>query len=185
MSAVPSETPLARALPNRDDDCTLIMKSPFYLLAVWISSGFGSGYALVAPGTFGSAAALAFWWLLHTQLGAPHTLHAHAILTSATIIVGTLAVYRVMRTEVSTCDPQWIVIDEWAGLFLALFAVSPDEWGWASISFILFRIFDAAKPGPVGWVERLPGAAGIMADDLVAGALAGLTVMVCRVLLGI
>ena len=67
-------------------------------------------------------------------------------------------------------DPAWIVIDEAAGVAVAFvpFAVSNSSLA-VVVAFVLFRILDAAKPPPVRQAERLPGALGVMADDLVAG----------------
>jgi phosphatidylglycerophosphatase A len=76
-----------------------------------------------------------------------------------------------MRGTPESSDPQWIVIDEWAGLFVALAGLTPSNWTTAFVAFILFRVFDASKVGPVAWAEQLPGAYGVMADDLVAGIL--------------
>jgi phosphatidylglycerophosphatase A len=139
-------------------------------IAAWVSSGFGSGYAVMAPGTFGSGAALMLWWLLF-GIGALSTPVAQLMLISVTIVVGTVVVGVCVKGE-SVVDPQWIVIDEWAGLFIALFGLAPSQWGLALVGFVAFRIFDATKVGPVGWAERLPREYGIMADDIVAGALA-------------
>lgn len=94
-----------------------------------------------------------------------------------TTVVGTVAVQVALRSERDK-DPQWIVIDEWAGLFVALVGIVPTQLTQALMAFTLFRIFDASKIGPVGWAEKLPGQFGIMADDLVAGALASLVVWV-------
>jgi phosphatidylglycerophosphatase A len=67
-----------------------------------------------------------------------------------------------------------VVIDEWAGIFTALAFVDFPTPLSTFVIFGLFRFFDASKIGPVGWFERLPGSLGIMADDIIAGALAGL-----------
>lgn len=143
-------------------------------VAAWISSGFGSGYAVVAPGTFGSGTALIFWWLLF-GIGVLSTPGTQILLIAATIVVGTVVVGVCLKGQ-GVLDPQWIVIDEWAGLFIALFGLAPSQWGLALVGFVAFRIFDATKVGPVGWAERLPGQYGVMADDIVAGALAAAVV---------
>jgi phosphatidylglycerophosphatase A len=143
-------------------------------VAAWISSGFGSGYAQVAPGTFGSAAALMFWWLLY-NLGTLSSPQSQVVLIAVTIVVGTAVIGICVRKE-TDADPQWIVIDEWAGLFIALFGLYPAQWALALVGFVAFRIFDATKMGPVGWAEKLPREHGIMADDIVAGALSALVV---------
>ena len=70
-------------------------------------------------------------------------------------------------------DDGRIVIDEVAGMTLALAGVPATATG-AAIAFALFRIFDIAKPPPVSWGERWKGAAGVMLDDVLAGALAAL-----------
>lgn len=74
-------------------------------------------------------------------------------------------------------DPSQVVIDEVAGSWLAL-ACLPGHaystpWLAAGVAVGLFRVFDIAKPWPVGWCERWPSGWGIMADDLAAGAIAG------------
>lgn len=152
-------------------------------LARWISSGFGSGYARVAPGTVGSFVALLFlallWWfeVVVTTLDG-------AVLAGVTLVVGYLAT-QVTTRDISDPDPGWIVIDEWAGLFLALIGTSLSSPLMVLAAFGLFRLFDVVKPGPVGWAERLPGAVGIMADDVVAGMLAGLSVQAVWYLWGV
>ena len=77
-------------------------------------------------------------------------------------------------------SPQWIVIDEWAGLFIALVGLQPSQWLLVLVAWISFRFFDVSKIGPVGVAERLPGAIGIMGDDVVAGVLAGAVVWIAR-----
>jgi phosphatidylglycerophosphatase A len=79
----------------------------------------------------------------------------------------------------SSGDPGPVVMDEVAGTWVAIalvpastLAVSPMTG--VILSVILFRVFDIAKPWPVGWFERLPGAFGIIADDLAAGVFAGI-----------
>lgn len=152
-------------------------------VARWISSGVGSGYAFVAPGTWGSAAALVFWWLMWRN-GFVGSLQSQLALIAVTTVVGTAAVGLCVRGE-SSKDPQWIVIDEWAGLYVALLGLAPANIVWVTAAFCLFRLFDATKWGPVGWAERLPNEFGIMGDDLVAGALTALVIYLCRWVVGV
>ncbi len=64
-------------------------------------------------------------------------------------------------------DPSEVVVDEFAGVWIALMgAATGAEW---FLAFVLFRVFDIAKPYPVNRLEGLPGGLGIMADDLAAG----------------
>lgn len=76
-------------------------------------------------------------------------------------------------------DPSQVVIDEVAGTLIGLACIPPAVLGARPLLAVvavmgLFRVFDIAKPYPVGWLETLPGSLGIMADDLAAGLLAGL-----------
>jgi phosphatidylglycerophosphatase A len=151
-----------------------MFKSAVRSVVKWLCSGCGSGYALKVPGTCGSLAALIFWWLL-SDLEILQTFSEQVALALITTVVGTIAVGVVLRGEQDD-DPQWIVIDEWAGLFVALLGVAPTQLGHVVAAFILFRVFDGSKIGPVGWAERLPRQFGIMADDLVAGALSALVI---------
>lgn len=128
----------------------------------------GLGRLRPAPGTWASAALLPL-----ALLPGWVALAACAGFTAA----GFWALARLPEAE---ADPPWVVVDEAAGQSLALAAAE----GLAAtlLAFALFRAFDIAKPGPVGWADRQPGALGVMADDLLAGALAGLLVLGARLL---
>ena len=137
-----------------------------------IASGFGLGFAPRAPGTVASAAALALGALL--KLASPGFL---PLATLVVIIAGMWAIGAVEReTGDAIGDPGWIVIDEVAGQFVALLGLARLQLGWLSVAglagaFLLFRLLDIAKPGPVGWADRQRGPAAVMGDDLVAGAI--------------
>ena len=148
-----------------------------------IATFFYSGLLKPAPGTWGSLAALPAFWLLHV-LGGP-------ILCLAGIAVVFVAGY--WATDVQTAmgnvkDPGWIVIDEVAGQWIALLPLSLGAahvgmnitalWpGWIS-AFLLFRLFDIWKPGPVGWADRKGGPLGVMLDDVIAGLFAAICVVI-------
>jgi phosphatidylglycerophosphatase A len=135
--------------------------------AVLIVTGFASGFLRPAPGTWGSLVALGLWWWLIADLAWP----AQLAVVIVTVAIGTWLTGRVGRRYGVHDDPR-IVIDEFAGLWLALIAVPP-TWPAALAGFLLFRAFDVAKPGPVRWADRrVPGAIGVMLDDLIAGAMA-------------
>jgi phosphatidylglycerophosphatase A len=74
-------------------------------------------------------------------------------------------------------DPQWIVIDEWAGVWLTLSLVGNSAPLWIAAGFLAFRVFDGAKPWPVSAAETLPGAQGVLLDDLVAAVCSWLAVL--------
>jgi phosphatidylglycerophosphatase A len=77
----------------------------------------------------------------------------------------------VEEARVGRHDPSSVVIDEVAGMLVALIA-APAGLGWAGVLFLLFRVFDVWKPYPIGRLQDLPGGWGIVADDLLAGVYA-------------
>ena len=79
-------------------------------------------------------------------------------------------------------DASEVVIDELAGQWIALLVI-PFDWRWWLTAFLLFRLFDIAKPGPVKMAERLPGGIGVMADDVVAGVLVATLLVVVQLLM--
>jgi phosphatidylglycerophosphatase A len=142
---------------------------PAAITATW----FGTGLLPRAPGTWGSAAALPFAWVLAGAGGSALLLAA----TLACFLVGwwASAVY-VARTAAT--DPGEIVIDEVAGQWLVLSAAPLDPLAYLA-GFALFRLFDVWKPWPVRWADdSIGGGLGVMLDDILAGlyGLAGMAV---------
>ena len=74
-------------------------------------------------------------------------------------------------------DPSECVIDEVAGQFLACAFAPPTLLGFA-LAFLFFRVLDIFKPWPIYFAERLPGGLGVVADDVAAGVLAGLMLII-------
>jgi len=162
-------------------------------LVVLIVTGLFSGLSPIAPGTAGTIAALvvlytfcAFFNISPSQFGLLQlaiTIFAVGMITVSTY----LRTPRFQRSHKASetitqannqnfhLDPKEVVIDEWAGMFTALTFANQPSLVSILVLFGLFRFFDASKIGPVGWFEALPGALGVMADDLVAGVLAGTT----------
>ncbi|MCX7646540.1 MAG: phosphatidylglycerophosphatase A [Rhodobacteraceae bacterium] len=147
-----------------------------------LASFLGAGFLQPGPGTWGSLAALPVAWALHTLGGFP----ALATAVGLVLALGWWATGQVLRTDPDP-DPAWIVIDEVAGMWIALLPVSAGAahagvpvlalWpGWV-VAFLAFRLFDIWKPGPVGWADRRGGAFGVMLDDVIAGLLAALAVI--------
>ena len=142
--------------------------------AGWIASGFGSGLSPVAPGTAGSLAALLPWLLLR-ELPLPY----YAIMLAAAFALGVWACGHAVSLLQSE-DPQAAVWDEFVGQWLALapLVAVPPPWPAVVAGFILFRIFDIAKPWPVSWADRrVGGGLGVMLDDAIAGAFAALVLL--------
>lgn len=152
--------------------------------AFWIASGFGSGLAPWAPGTCGSLAALVSGMALVAL--APALLPMAA---AAATMGGLWAVQSCGADREEGGDPGWVVIDEFAGQWIAMLPLLllPDAAAWnlasLALAFLAFRALDILKPGPIGWADRQEGAAGIMADDVIAGMLAAAIVWAAQVLL--
>jgi phosphatidylglycerophosphatase A len=150
-------------------------------LAVAVCTVGGVGRLRPAPGTWGSlvAAVVAAAGLLTLPIGWHRPALASAILV---VTLAGLALAPAAVRRFDDPDPGPIVIDEVAGTWLAIaclpaHALAEPVWGIV-LATLLFRVFDIAKPWPVGWCERLPGSLGIMADDLMAGILAGIVATV-------
>lgn len=134
-----------------------------------VASLGGVGFIRTAPGTWGSALALPV-----LMLGPDGCLVFAALLA----LIGWWALERLPEAD---ADPQWVVIDEGAGQSLALAALPLGVGaGGIILAFLLFRLFDITKPGPVGWADRRKGSTGVMLDDLIAGALAALLILGAR-----
>ena len=132
-----------------------------------VASFFGAGYAPLAPGTVGSAVAVVLGaGLLHVSVWALALASALAVAAGFAAIPSALA-----STDVDS-DPGWVVIDEVAGQLIAMLGLAAVTLPGVLAAFGLFRLLDICKPGPVGWADRQQGAFGIMADDLLAGAIA-------------
>jgi len=154
----------------------------------------GLGDRLPAPGTTaGSLPATLLWSAPALVLGGPWQLGAvTAVLTVAAIAVGVWAA-GVEAARRGGGDPGPVVIDEVAGQWLCFLVALPlvalgslrEVALFAGGGFLLFRVFDVVKPWPVRPLERLPGGIGIVADDLAAGALAGMFLALGWRLLGV
>jgi len=142
------------------------------LLARFLATAGGVGYSPLAPGTCGTALAVA---VVALTTGLP--LWAFLALTAATSAVGIWAA-EVADSYWQTHDNGRIVIDEVAGYFVTLAFVNRGDEALLLLGFVLFRAFDIIKPPPVSTCENaFPNGLGVMLDDLVAGFLAGLVLL--------
>jgi phosphatidylglycerophosphatase A len=140
-----------------------------------VSTWFGAGFLPIAPGTWGSLATIPIAHVIVLFWG----VWGLAGFALAVAVVGTHASDETARLR-GVKDPGEVVVDEVAGQAIALipvYALVPADAVLLRIAsilvaFLLFRILDVWKPGPIGWLERLPGGFGIMADDLLGGAVA-------------
>ena len=138
----------------------------------WLVATMGGiGRLKPAPGTWGSLV------VLPAVLLGPVAALLLALLVT---LIGFYAVHEVLR-DTSNQDPGWIVVDEAAGMLIALAGLSLDASIWGVlIAFGLFRVFDIFKPWPISWADQQKGAFGVMLDDIVAGALVAAALMLAR-----
>jgi phosphatidylglycerophosphatase A len=142
-----------------------LLAHPAHLIAL----GFGSGLAPIAPGTFGTLWA----WLTFAVLQPLMTQAQFGWLIAFSLVAGWWACTITAR-NMAVADPGSIVWDEVLAFWLVLWLTAPSGFWAQLIAFVLFRFFDAAKPGPIAWADRqfkgfgARGGFGILFDDLVA-----------------
>ena len=159
-----------------------MLRHPAHALAL----GFGSGLSPRAPGTVGTLWAWATFLLLDRWLG--------PLAWAALLVFGLLAgvwACTLCARHMGIADPGAIVWDEILAFWAVLWLLAPAGWGLQLLAFGLFRYFDAAKPGPVGWADRRfklhevgpigwAQGFGILFDDLVAAVCTLAVVMIVR-----
>lgn len=137
-------------------------------IAYWPAVGFGLGLVPKAPGTFGSLLGPPLvWGVIHSGLSIWGQIAVAVILMLLGVPICASGA-RTLKQE----DPGAVVYDEVMAFFLVFIWVSL-TWWTAILGFALFRLFDIWKPWPIKRVEKWPGGWGIMADDLLAGLIAG------------
>ncbi|WP_231217975.1 phosphatidylglycerophosphatase A [Helicobacter pylori] len=139
---------------------------------------FFSGYSKKAPGTIGSLVAL--------LLGLPILMFSANTLFLAAVLIGLIAIAQIDKEEEESKihDSSYIVIDELVGMWLAM-AISGLSLAGVILSFIFFRIYDITKPSFIGKIDKeVKGGLGVVADDALAGVLAGLSALLVIHILG-
>ena len=135
-------------------------------LIMAIATGCGLGYLPKAPGTWGTLLALPIHYLI-SQLSPQYYFTSLAVI----IIVAILSAGGAEKI-LDKPDPGIVVIDEVAGMLIAMIAIPASPVAWV-LAFLLFRIFDILKPFPVNFFDqRFHGGIGIVLDDLMAGVYA-------------
>ncbi|MBM7624812.1 phosphatidylglycerophosphatase A [Sporohalobacter salinus] len=133
-----------------------------------LATGFYTGLSPIAPGTVGTIAALIFA-LVWIQ---KYTISFAFILI---FVCGGTLISQWAEELYGVKDASQIVIDEWAGFFIAVFGLGVDKF---LLAFILFRIFDIFKPPPIRNLQKFHGGIGIMLDDILAGLMANILLRV-------
>ncbi len=139
-------------------------------IAVFLATTFYTGYCPAAPGTAGAVAGLIFIVIFPLFRG--------LLLLQASVILFFAGVWAAGETEKTHGhDAPQINIDEAAGIWITFigFGASEFKWIWLVTGFVLFRVFDIAKPGFIGKAQRLRGGWGVMMDDVIAGLYANIT----------
>lgn len=145
----------------------------FWHPAALISTWFGAGLLPIGPGTWGSAAALPFGFVIMAW-GGPWALGVAIVLVTA---AGWWAAGEFVKA-LNAQDPPEVVVDEVVSQWLVLMITPMTWWGYLA-AFLVFRFFDTFKPWPASWVDQnIDGAGGVMLDDFIAGAYAFLVVAV-------
>lgn len=161
---------------KRLDFCFLKERLSPAVLWLFLARGCGLGLLPLMPGTWGSLGGLVLFGFFH------YLFSGNQLLLGAAVLILVFISFPLSAAGIkhySTPDPSPVVIDEFAGQFLALFPLWwsifwPALWPGYLLGFVLFRFFDALKIFPVKVAEKLPGAAGVVADDLVAGVMANI-----------
>jgi phosphatidylglycerophosphatase A len=139
-------------------------------VALALATSLGVGYVPFAPGTFGSAAGLFFWYFL------PHSAVVQLLAILAAFAAGSWAAH-IAERHFGGVDPPPVVIDEVMGMWITLFMI-PVGWQGALVGFLVFRAFDVIKPYPADRLEHLRGGVGVMADDGMAAVYANIVLRV-------
>lgn len=163
--------------PPRLVNARFMLSHPAHMIAL----GFGAGLAPKAPGTVGTLWAWAAWLVLQNFLSPA----SQGLLIVLSVPLGWWACTLTAR-HMGIADPGAIVWDEFIAMWLILWLVLPVGFVGQLMAFALFRVFDAAKPGPVAWADQLfkgfgwRGGWGILFDDLVAAACTLLVIALWR-----
>lgn len=140
----------------------IVFRDPYCFLGL----GFGAGLAPVAPGTFGTLAALPVYALV---AGLPLPVYLAVVIG---LFLAGVPICRRCEERLGVSDHSGIVWDEIVG-YLITMAAAPASWRAAALGFVLFRAFDILKPWPIRRLDRtVHGGLGIMLDDSVAGLFA-------------
>lgn len=140
-------------------------------VAVAIATWFGCGYFPVGPGTVGSLVGVLVAVLLQYFVG---PVRWPLVLAIALLLLPGIWASTKTARHLRKKDPGVVVVDEVLGQWVTLLGAPVLNWKTVAAGFVLFRLFDIWKPGPVRKLERLPDGIGIVADDLAAGALGAL-----------
>jgi phosphatidylglycerophosphatase A len=146
--------------------------SPAARKTLWawaVATFFGAGLGRPGPGTYGSIAAVLLWGAFALAAHpSPHILKLALLIGVGFCLVFGIPASSIAASESGRHDPGFVVIDEVAGQWIALYS-SPVDWRHGLLALALFRFFDITKPFPIRRLEQLPEGWGIVFDDVGAG----------------
>ena len=142
-----------------------------------IVTTFYIGRLPLAPGTWASIAATISWLFIFDATNS-------FLVPLYSIVLFFVGVYfsHLSLKKSNDHDPSYIVIDEWVGQWGALSFI-PVNLNFAILGVILFRFFDITKIGPVKYFEKIPGALGVMSDDIAAGLMSAIVIFIARIVI--
>ena len=136
---------------------------------------FNLGFIKFMPGTFGSLVSLPIGYIIIKLFG----FWIFILITTLLLAISYYAISKYLIAKKSK-DPKEIIIDEFIGQFIALIFI-PDTILGLLVSFLLFRFFDITKLYPVNKAEKIPGAIGVLADDVVAGLMTACIIIIFNI----
>lgn len=140
--------------------------TPFRRPVQFLAFGFGSGLSPKAPGTAGTLVAIPLYLLISEW-----SLPLYSAFVLVTAVLG-IWICDAASRQLGVHDHPGIVWDEFVGYWITMWAI-PVDWVWIIAGFLVFRVYDIAKPWPVGQLDKkVSGGFGIMIDDIVAGLMA-------------
>ena len=136
---------------------------------------FNLGFIKFMPGTFGSLVSLPIGYIIIKLFG----FWIFILITTLLLAISYYAISKYLIAKKSK-DPKEIIIDEFIGQFIALIFI-PNTILGLLVSFLLFRFFDITKLYPVNKAEKIPGAIGVLADDVVAGLMTACIIIIFNI----
>lgn len=156
----------------------ILLLSPAMRRIPWVTfivTGMYFGRIRPASGTWGTLSVLPLAWFMAYYVGAL-ALIVFAVMLG---VCGTRLINRYLDATEQK-DPAEVVIDEWAGMIIALIPAGTSFLYWMA-AFALFRLFDAVKIGPVAYCDKhIPHGKGVMLDDIAAGIMAALVLILLQ-----
>lgn len=150
-----------------------IWRDPLHFIAF----GFGTGVIPIAPGTFGTLAAIPIYLVMS------HLPTLWYIVLTLIFIIAAIFICDKVARDIQVHDHPGIVLDEIVGYLLTMTAV-PFGLFWIIAGFVLFRLFDIWKPWPIRWLDaKVKGGFGIVVDDLLAAVYAWVVLQIIAMIL--